>query len=52
MKNFVKAMDKNGTRFMYLKHKLLRLSDAKIKEGIFVGPQIRELIKMNNFKNS
>jgi hypothetical protein len=29
---------------MYLKHKFPRLSDAKIK-GIFVGPQIRELIK-------
>jgi hypothetical protein len=45
MKNFVKAMDKNGAEFMYLKHKFLRLSDAKIKEGIFVGPQTRRLIK-------
>jgi hypothetical protein len=32
MKNFVKAMDKNGAGFMYLKHKFPRLSDAKIKE--------------------
>jgi hypothetical protein len=40
MKHFVKAMDKNGAEFMYLKHKFPRLSDAKIKEGIFVGPQI------------
>jgi hypothetical protein len=45
MKNFVKAMDKNGAEFMYLKHKFPRLSDAKITEGIFVGPQIRQLIK-------
>jgi hypothetical protein len=45
MKNFVEAMDKNGAGFIYLKHKFPRLSDAKIKEGIFVCPQIRELIK-------
>jgi hypothetical protein len=32
MKNFVKAMDKNGAGFMYLKHKFPRLSDDKIKE--------------------
>jgi hypothetical protein len=30
---------------MYFKHKFPRLRDAKIKDGIFVGPQIRELIK-------
>jgi hypothetical protein len=28
--NFVKAMDKNGAGFMYMKHKFPRLSDAKI----------------------
>jgi hypothetical protein len=45
MKNFVKATDKNGAGFMHLKHKFPRLGYAKIKEGIFVGHQIRELIK-------
>jgi hypothetical protein len=50
MKNFVKAMDKNGAGFMYSKHKFPGLSDAKIKEGIFVGPQIRELIKDEQFE--
>jgi hypothetical protein len=45
MKNFVKAMDKNSAGFMYLKHKFLRIRDANIKEGIFVGPQVRDLIK-------
>lgn len=44
-KNFVKAMDKNGAGFLYLKEKFPRVSDAKIKEGVFVGPQIRTLIK-------
>jgi len=50
MKNFVKAMDKDGEGFRYLKSKFPRISDAKLKEGIFVGPQIRELIKDENFK--
>jgi hypothetical protein len=31
VKNFVQAMDKNGTGFMYLKHKFPRPSDAEIK---------------------
>jgi hypothetical protein len=50
MKNFIKAMDKNGAGYMYLKHKYPRLSDAKINEGIFVGIQIRELIKDEQFE--
>jgi hypothetical protein len=29
---------------MYLKNKFPRISDAKIKEWVFFGPQIRELI--------
>jgi len=35
MKNFVKAMDRTGSAFKYLAEKFLRLSEAKIKEGIF-----------------
>lgn len=49
MKNFVKAMNKEGSAFQYLKTKFPRLSDAKIKEGIFIGPQIRELMKDSHF---
>jgi len=52
MKNFVKAMDRNGTGFQYLRSKFPRLSDAKIKEGIFVGPQIRNLMKDVDFERS
>ena len=48
-KNFVKGMDRTGKRFTYIKNKFPRVSDAKIKEGIFVGPQIRELMKDQNF---
>jgi len=44
MKNFVKGMDKTGRGFEYLRNKFPNASDAKIKEGIFTGPQIRELM--------
>jgi hypothetical protein len=36
---------------MYLKNKLPRTSDAKIKEGVFVGPQIRDLIQDVKFED-
>jgi hypothetical protein len=51
-------MDKEGEGFAYLKPKFPRVSDVKIKEGIFVGPHIRALLgdsifakKLNKFKN-
>ncbi|UYV67228.1 hypothetical protein LAZ67_4004435 [Cordylochernes scorpioides] len=52
MNNFVKAMNRNASGFAYLKQKFSIISEAKIKEGIFVGPQIRELQKDGNFQNS
>jgi hypothetical protein len=39
--NFVKAMNQNSAGFMYLKNNFPRISDAKIKEPVFVRPQIR-----------
>ncbi|UYV81741.1 hypothetical protein LAZ67_20002178 [Cordylochernes scorpioides] len=42
----------NARGFAYLKQKFSSLSEAKIKEGIFVGPQIRELQQDGNFQNS
>nr|XP_036219079.1 uncharacterized protein LOC118680996 [Bactrocera oleae] len=51
MKNFVKAINKDGAGFQYLKTKFPRISDAKLKEGIFVGPQIRELMKDEAFES-
>lgn len=50
IKQFVKALDKDGECFKYLKNKFPKLSDAKIREGIFVGPQIRKLFKDQNFQ--
>ncbi|GBM89684.1 hypothetical protein AVEN_65495-1 [Araneus ventricosus] len=45
MKNFAKAMDCGGSGFQYLRLKFPKMSETKIKEGIFVGPQIRQLVK-------
>jgi len=49
MKNFVKGMDKTGCGFEYVRNKFPNVSDAKIKEGIFIGPQIRELMQDKQF---
>jgi len=49
MKNFVKVMDKTGCGFEYLRNMFPNVSDAKIKEGIFIGPQIRELMQDKQF---
>ena len=46
MKNFVKAMCKANSRgFQYLTKKSTTVSAAQLKEGIFVGAQIREVLK-------
>ena len=50
MKNFVKAMNKEGAGFRYLRQMFPRISDAKIKEGIFVGPQIRHVMNDKHFE--
>ena len=49
MKNFVKAMDKTEAGFMYLSRKFPRKTEAKIKEGGFIGPQIRQLLQDSEF---
>jgi len=49
MKNFVKGMDKTGRGFEYLRNKCPNVRDAKIKEGISIRPQIRELMQDKQF---
>jgi len=49
MKNSVKGMDKTGHGFEYLRNKFPNVSDAKIKEGICIGPQIRKLMQGKQF---
>lgn len=50
MKQFVKALPKDGETFKYLEKKFPGLSEAKLKEGVFVGPDIRKLMKDNQFE--
>ena len=38
-------MNQEEAAFTYLREKFPRLSEAKVKEGIFIGPQKRDLIK-------
>uniref|UniRef100_UPI00358E4839 uncharacterized protein n=1 Tax=Myxine glutinosa TaxID=7769 RepID=UPI00358E4839 len=52
MKNFVKALNKEGRAFAFLNKKFPRVSEAKLKAGIFDGPQIRELMKDPKFDES
>ena len=49
MKQFVKALDKGEKCFKYLVERFPRLSEAKLKEGIFDGPQIRKMFNDEKF---
>jgi hypothetical protein len=50
MKNFVKALSPEGEAFQYLKEKFGSvLTDEKLKAGVFIGPQIRDLVHDSNF---
>ncbi len=51
-KQFVKALNRDGKGLLYLKQKFPHISDAKIKEGVFVGPQIKQLFDDDAFSNS
>lgn len=44
-------MDKERAGFIYIRKKFPKISDAKIREGVFVGPQIRKLFKDPNFES-
>ncbi|GBM72250.1 hypothetical protein AVEN_221184-1 [Araneus ventricosus] len=50
MKQFVKALPKEGECFKYLCDQFPGLSEAKLKEGVFVGPDIRKMMKDENFE--
>ena len=49
IKQFVKALDKEGVCFKYICSTFSSLSDEKLKGGIFDSPQIRTLIKFSIF---
>jgi hypothetical protein len=48
MNNLVSSLD-DRTTFQYLQQKFPQISKVKIKEGIFLDPQIMDLMKVNNF---
>ena len=50
MKNVVKVLHKNGAFLQHLYIVFPGLSADKLKEGIFVGPQIREVLKDTYFE--
>lgn len=47
-KNFVKALEKDSAAFEFLANMFPAISEGKIREGIFVGPNIRSLMKTKN----
>ena len=49
MTAFVKSMDHTGSGFLYLSEKFPQRSEAKLTADIFVGPQIREVMKDEEF---
>ena len=49
MKQFVKALNKEDAWFKYIQEKFPNLSAEKVKEGVFVGPQIGKLNKHPDF---
>ena len=44
MKQFVKTLNNENGCFKYICSKFSSITDAKLKEGIFVGPQIQKLM--------
>jgi len=49
VKKSVKGVDKTDRGFKYVSNKFPSVSDAKLKGGIFMGPQIRELMQNKEF---
>ena len=52
IKQFTKALNKDGDCFTYLCQDCPGLTMEKLKAGIFDGPQIRQLIRDPEFENS
>ena len=52
MKQFVKALNKEGACFKYIQEKFPYMCAEKVKEGVFVGPQIRKLTQDVQFRST
>ena len=49
-KNFVKAMDQLSKGFKHICELFPNKTEAKLKQGVFIGPEIRKLLKDENSK--
>jgi hypothetical protein len=52
MKKYVKALSKEGECFKYTCQKITAVTEAKFKEGIFSGPDIRKLMADATFEST
>ena len=52
MKQFVKAQDKEGQLFRYLRSTFAGLCQEKLKAGIFDGPEIQKMINDEDYIDS
>ena len=52
MKQFIKALEKDGDCFQYICNSFTNLSNEKLKARIFDGPQIRQLMRDQKFCDS
>jgi len=46
---FVAALDKESAAFKHLQHLFPKLSEVKVKTGVFVGPQSKKVIECQKF---
>ena len=49
IKQFVKALDKDGAAFKYLQNLFSKLLEVKVKGDIFIGPQVKLILKSDEF---
>ena len=52
MKSYTKALDNDCPTFQFLQMKFPRISEAKLRAGVFDEPQIRKLTTDENFTAS
>ena len=52
IKQFVKALDKDGNCYKYICETFPRQGCEKLKEGVFDGPQIRRILKDSEYESS
>jgi hypothetical protein len=51
VKQFVKSLPKDEAAFVYLLSVFSKLSEAKVKEGIFNGPDVRKILNDRHFQS-